>query len=176
MEFLLDVVAFVNSPGLQENIFVASLRWLFIMVSVFFTGFILYIMTTSEAWQEINFLIDAGEFVAYRPRGLRKLGRQWKKIMARLDTENEAEYKLAIIEADTILGETLQKMNLSGETTEQRLQEVTKVMIPSIEDVIEAHQVRNNIVYDPNYKLSLSDARRVLEVYETAFRGLDLMG
>ncbi|HEX9722544.1 MAG TPA: hypothetical protein VGA53_04750 [Candidatus Paceibacterota bacterium] len=176
MEFLLDIVAVVNSPGLQENLFVASLRWLFFMLSAFFLMFIVYVMTTSPTWKEMNTLVaDTSEFLSYRPRGLRKVGRQWKKIMARLDTENEAEYKLAIIEADTTLGEALQKMSVSGETTEQRLGQVTKIMIPTVDNVMSAHQIRNSIVYDPNYKISQADTRRVLEIYETAFRGLDLM-
>ena len=121
MEFVLNIVAMVNAPGLQENILVASLRWLFIMVSIFFLTIIIRVTLKSESWRNMNTFTDISEFASFRPRGLRKFGKRWRKIMARLESENEAEYKLAIIEADTILGETLGAMKLSGETTEQRL-------------------------------------------------------
>jgi hypothetical protein len=177
MEIVLDVIAFINAPGLQEHIFVASLRWLFLMVGSFFLILIVYVMRTSETWQLLNVVTaDAPEFFSYRPRGMTRIGRRWRKIMARLETGNEAEYKLAIIEADTILGEILQKMNLPGETTEQRLAATTKIMIPTLDSAIEAHEIRNTIVYDPNYRISLADVRRIMDIFETVFRGLDLMG
>jgi ABC-type iron transport system FetAB permease component len=176
MDFVLQAIAFINSAGLQENIFVASLRWLFVMVSAFFLILIIFVMSTNATWKSINVLSEVNEFVTSRPPGLRPVGKKMKKIRARIDTNNEAEYKLAIIEADTILGETLENMSIQGETTEQRLSQATKIMIPTIDDVAEAHQTRNSIVYDPDFRISLAEARRILDIYENAFRGLDLMG
>ena len=175
MDIALEVVAFINSSALQQNPIIASLRWLFLMWGSFFLVVIVFVMTTNQTWREMNIFVDLTELIAFRSPGMRRIGRKWRKVMARMETSNEAEYKLAIIEADTILGDALSKMNLSGETTEQRLQQATKIMIPTIDDLRAAHLVRNDIVYDPDYRVSLSDARRVLEIYETAFKGLDLM-
>jgi hypothetical protein len=135
-----------------------------------------FIMATNETWKSINVLAETAEFISSRPPGLRLVGKKMRKIRKRLESNNEAEYKLAIIEVDTILGETLQHMNLQGETTEQRLAQVTKIMVPTIDDVLVAHQARNSIVYDPDFRMSLADARRILDIYEEAFKGLDLMG
>ena len=174
METVLQIVAFVNAPGLQENIFVASLRWLFIMISVFFLLIIIRVSTQSETWKAMNLLTDATEFISFQSKGLRKLGKRWRKIMARLETENEAEYKLAVIESDTLLDEMLKKMRLAGETMDERLQVITPLMISNVEELTKAHEVRNTIVYDADYRLNLREARRVLEVYQKTFESLDL--
>lgn len=175
MEQVLEVVAYINSADLQANVFVASLRWLFLMLSAFFLTVMLYTMMTSPTWHMVNFLVDAREFLSTQPANLRRIGKKWRKIMARLETGNEAEYKLAIIEADGILTETLEKMDVDGETTEQRLRNITTIILPNVDEVMQVHEIRNSVVYDPDYRLSQSDTRRVLEVYATAFKTLDLM-
>ena len=68
----------------------------------------------------------------------------------------------------------LKKMQLSGETVDERLQKITSFMISNVEELKTAHQVRNSIVYDPDYRLSVSEARRVLLVYQATFEELDL--
>ena len=169
---LLEFFSIINSPDIQAKLL--FLKAPLIMVAGFAIGIILNgIFRTT--WLECSFFADAAKFISARPYGYRKIGKQWRKLVARLETGNEAEYKLAIIEADTILDETLKKMNLKGESLDERLQGVTSVMIGNSEGLKNAHQIRNNLVYDPDYRLSLAEARRVLDEYAAAFRGLDLM-
>ena len=93
--------------------------------------------------------------------------------MQRLDADDEAEYKLAIIEADTLLDEMLKKMRLAGNNVDERLEKVTLFMLPSVEELKVAHRTRSSIVYDVDYRLSLQEARRVLLAYQKAFEQLD---
>ena len=75
---------------------------------------------------------------------------------------------------DALLDEMLNKMRIAGETVEERLQNITVFMIPNVEELKGSHQVRNSIVYDPDYRINLSEARRVLLVYQKTFEELDL--
>jgi hypothetical protein len=52
------------------------------------------------------------------------------------------------------------------------LQKVTAGTLPNVEEVWEAHKIRNNIVHDPDYRLSLDEAKRALEIYEKALTDL----
>jgi len=85
----------------------------------------------------------------------------------------ESEYKLAVIEADNMVNETLKRMGYGGESLGERLEKLTAATLSNIEEIKEAHQVRNNIIHDPNYRLSLDDARKVLSIFEKAFKDLE---
>jgi len=119
-------------------------------------------------------LQDMTEFLTYRPYGVKKIVKIWSKIKGRLESGSESEYKLAVIEADSILNDILERMGFKGETLGNRLKQVTTAILPSIEEVGEAHKIRNNIVHDPDYKLTLDQTQKALEIYERALRDLQV--
>ncbi len=168
---ILEFISKINAPELQT--YFIWIKILFFIVIALFVTMILYALTKTP-YLQVSMVGDAIEFVTYRPYGFPKMGRRWQRIMRRLDTGNESEYKLAVIEADALLDEMLKKMRLAGETTDERLQKITPFMIPNVEELKTAHQVRNSIVYDPDYRFSLSEARRALIVYQKTFEELDL--
>ncbi len=167
MEFLSKV----NSPELQESFLWVKI--LFLVVIAFFV-WIVAVAFTKTPYMRLSAVGDAVEMLTYRPYGFPKVRRRWQRIMHRLDTGNESEYKLAIIEADALLDEMLKRMRLAGETVDDRLQKITPLMIANVEELKTAHQIRNSIVYDPDYRLGLSEARRVLLIYQKTFEDLDL--
>ena len=88
--------------------------------------------------------------------------------------ENHQE-KLAIIEADALLNEVLERMAYTGESLGERLKQVESSVLPNIEQVWQAHRVRNDIVHDPDYRLPVDRAKAILEVYEQAFKHFDAL-
>ena len=170
-EQLFEIVSRINSPEIQTWLIWIKLPMIF--ATLFFITVIIISLIRTPYLQLSNFG-TAVEFITYRPYGMPKMKRRWQRIARRLDAGSEAEYKLAIIEADTLLDEMLQKMRLKGDTVEERLAKVTSLMIPNLEDLQNAHGIRSNIVYDPDYRLSLMEARRVLGIYEMTFENLDL--
>lgn len=115
------------------------------------------------------------EFFTYRPYGFRRLTRQWERVVRRLEGPGEAEYKLAILEADEMLDELLKRIGYRGETLGEKLTGLSTTSLPNLAEALEVHQVRNNIIHDPDYRLTLEEAKRVLEVYERAFRHLEVI-
>jgi len=115
---------------------------------------------------------DIVEFFSFRPYGIRKVEKDWAKITARLETDLESEWKLAIIEADSILNDILMKMGFAGETLGERLDRLTVVTLPNLQQIREAHKIRNNIVHDPDYRVSLDEAKMAVGIYEQALRDL----
>ena len=139
-----------------------------------FLGFVIFMLFRTE-WARFKYVLDVAEFFTFRPYGVRRISKQWAKIEKRLDSGDESEYKLAVIEADDIFGEILKRLGISGKTLSERLLNITPTIIPNLDDVISAHQTRDSIVHDPNFKLSLNEAQKILEVFGIAFRGLDLL-
>ncbi|MDD5145889.1 MAG: hypothetical protein PHF44_03565 [Candidatus Pacebacteria bacterium] len=163
---------FFNSPIFAYIII--GLKIIFITASAAMLGFIIYALITTLYLKRL-FLWDWQEFFTFKPYGARHLARQWQKIMARLDTGLESEYKLAIIEGDSVLDDVLKIMGFAGETLGERLEKVTPAILSNLDAVSQAHATRNNIVHDPNYKLSLEEAQKTLGIYETALTNLQAL-
>ncbi|MDP2967548.1 MAG: hypothetical protein Q8N87_04040 [bacterium] len=165
-----NLISFFISPSFTEWLLIIKI--IFIVLSLLFICFIIFaLMKTS--WLKFRFLYDVVELLTYRPFGVRKMEKSWKKIAVRTDTGLESEYKLAVIEADNMLDEILKKMGYGGESLGERLEKLTAATLPDIEGIREVHQVRNNIIHDPNYKLSLNETRRLLDIFEKAFKDLE---
>lgn len=124
-----------------------------------FLGFLLFMLLRTE-WLRFKIAFDFSEFFTFKPYGVRRITKAWAKIEKRLDSGDEAEYKLAIIEADGMLEEILKRLGISGQTLSDRLLNVTPTIIPNLDDIIKANQTRDSIVHDPNFKFSLSEAQK----------------
>ena len=172
MEKLFETLSLLNNSGIQQSLL--PLKLIFGLVAVLFIVFSLFVLVRS-AWVKFLFLFDYTEFFTFRPYGLRRVVKKWQKIQQRLETANEGEYKLAVIEIDGMLSDILLRMGFKGETLGDRLEIVTSAIIPNLQDLIQAHQVRNNVVHDPDYKLTLQEAQKTLEIYQVAFTNLDLI-
>jgi len=172
MEALLETLSIVNNSGLQQAL--TLFRWVFGIFGILLILFSLFVLLRTM-WLQFTLLFDLTEFFTFRSYGLRRMVRKWQKIQARLETANEAEYKLAVIEADGMLNDILLRMGFRGETLGDRLKILTTSIIPNLDDVWKAHQTRNNVVHDPDYQLTPEEAKRTLEIYQTTFTNLDLI-
>ena len=172
MEALVETLSIVNNPGLQQSL--TLFRWVLGIFGILLVLFSVFVLVRTM-WVRFAFLFDFTEFFTFRPFGLRRMVRKWQKIQSRLETANEAEYKLALIEADGILNDILLRMGFLGETLGDRLKKLTTAIIPNLDDVWKAHQTRNNVVHDPDYRLTLQEAQKTLEIYQVAFNNLDLI-
>lgn len=166
-----DIIFFIKFPE-SGGIFL-YLKIIFITLAFIFL-FGIFVLLSKSSWFKRRFLEDWVEFIAYRPFGVKKTFKQWIKIAKRLETGKEAEYKLAIIGADSLLNDVLEKIGYGGATVSERLQKLDSTVLPIIERVWEAHKIRNNIVHDPDYHLTLDQAKKTLEIYEQAFRDLEM--
>lgn len=168
-----EIVVYINSFAVGNEMLFAWKIASIIVGSVLVIFIIVILLRTS--WLNFQILFDLTEFLTYRPFGVPNLTRQWQRIRARLRTANESEYKLAIIEADGILGNTLFRLGFTQSTIAERLKQVNAAIIPNLDQIWEAHKTRNNIVHDPDYRLSMEEANRILRYYEETFKGLDLI-
>lgn len=117
---------------------------------------------------------DIAEFFSWQAYGQREMSKQWSKIKKRIESGAESDYKLAIIDADDYLAEVLDNRGYDGETIEENIQKAGKMIAPILKDVLGAHEIRNSIVYDPDYKLSVDEAKKVLDIYESAVNSIGL--
>jgi hypothetical protein len=162
-------LATINFTGL-----LLAVKIFFLLISVFFLLAIIFFLSQSS-FLKFSYLLDFTEFFTFKPYGLKKIVKEWTAITRRLDTGLESEYKLAIIEADSLLDDILKKMGFGGETLGEKLEKLTYVSLSSVDDAREAHKTRNNIVHDPDYRLSLDDAKKTISIYEKSLIDLQAL-
>jgi hypothetical protein len=97
--------------------------------------------------------------------------KRWDKVLSHVQSENPAEWRLAVLEADIMLAEILERMGYIGENVGEKLKTVEKSDFLTIDDAWEAHKVRNLIAHEgSDYVLSKREAQRVVSLYANVFR------
>jgi hypothetical protein len=100
----------------------------------------------------------------------------WQEIRERLLSSNDSDWKLAIIEADIYVDKILDNRGFHGDTTSDKLRQVTPDKLPSIQLAIEAHKIRNRIAHDGSaFVLTMPEARRLLSYFEIIFTDLGVI-
>jgi len=150
----LDVLPLVKiGSGVFSGIFFILVLWLIIKTQIIST--------------RIN---EVAEAITKSAVPRKKAVKEWAAITGRLQRGSEAELKLAVIEADKLFDDTIKRMGFAGETMSERLKKITPAQLSVIDNVWNAHKVRNNVVHTPDYKLSRLEAEAAIAVYEKALK------
>lgn len=168
-----EIISFILNPTFPTWALV--IKFISVFISLVFVVMIIILAAFKTTWLKRMIIWDIQEFLTYRHFGVSKVVREWRKIKNRLETGIESEAKLAIIEADKILDDTLNRMGFGGQTLGEKLKELTAASLPNIEEVKKSHKIRNNIVHDPTYRLDFEEAKRVVAAYEKALTDLQAL-
>jgi len=166
-----DFIYFISSSQIQDMLFPVKL--VFVFCAMFFLVFVIYFMLNSS-WLQYKFLEDVTEFFSWQAYGQRKMSKQWNRIKKRTESGAESDYKLAIIDADDFLAEVLDNRGYDDKDFEENIKKAGKLISPILNDALRAHEVRNSIVYNPDYKLSADEAKKVLDTYESAVNSIGM--
>lgn len=140
------------------------LGWALLLL-VFKSGYTGYIKTN------IQFLKSE-----YEPlKTVNKVNKEWEKIKQRLEAGDEANFKIAVIEADKLVDDLLKSMNYPGESMGDRLKLIDESKLKSINELWNAHKIRNNVVHHAGFKLSYKEAQSIIETYEKVLREFEAL-
>ena len=101
------------------------------------------------------------------------ISKEWQSVLDKMEKEDTDSHRLAVIEADKILDDLLKKIGYVGGDMGERLKQITPVQLSNIDEVWEAHRVRNRIVHEPDFKLTRMQAKRAIEIYQKALEDLE---
>jgi len=108
--------------------------------------------------------------VGPKPETVGMSNRRWSNIQSLINSYNINDWKQAIIEADTILDEMLDKMGYRGESIGEKLKQVEQSDFTTLNQAWEAHKIRNRIAHSgSNFTLSKDEAERILDLYKEVF-------
>lgn len=97
--------------------------------------------------------------------------KRWARIVDHLESDNESDWRLAILEADLILGEMLNSMGYQGDTIAEKMKGIERSDFNSIDRAWEGHKIRNQIAHEGgNFRLTNREARRTVSLFEKVFK------
>ena len=98
---------------------------------------------------------------------------KWDTIKKKIDSDISSEWKMAIIEADSIIDEIFRTIGYGGETLGDRLKAVEPSDFDNLQNIWEAHKVRNKIAHEGDkFNITKEEAKNALEKYEKALKEL----
>ena len=99
---------------------------------------------------------------------------RWADIEKRLETDNPSEWRVAIIEADILLGEVLNGAGYVGATIGEQLKSANPSNFGTVETAWRAHRVRNEIAHaGSDFVLTHKLARETITQYKRVFNEFD---
>lgn len=95
---------------------------------------------------------------------------KWNLVEEHINSDDPNKWKLAILEADIILSELLDSLNLPGNSIGEKLKAVEDGDFDHIEEAWEGHKIRNAIAHQgSDFLLTQREAKRVIRLYKSVF-------
>lgn len=100
----------------------------------------------------------------------KKSGGRLEQVFTHIASENPNDWKLAIIEADVILDETLKEKGYAGASLGERLRSISPSQLNSLDDAWTAHKIRNQIAHEgADFVLTKRLAEETINRYRRVF-------
>ncbi len=110
--------------------------------------------------------LPTGEYIESPEENIR-----WKHVELLLQSHNSSDWRQAIIEADVMLEDMLDKMGYPGVSIGDKLKNIEEGDFQTLDKAWEAHKVRNRIAHDGgDYKLTHDEVVRIIGLYHDVFK------
>lgn len=151
-----------------------ALEFISVVICIICFAFIAYI-AVHTGWLENR--VDRVRDVVLRTDMSRHRAQEgWSTIQEHFFKGDENDLKVAIMDADKLLNEALRGAGVLGTQLGDRLKKLRPGQLPNIDDVWQAHKVRNQIAHEPGFVLKRDLAERALDIYEKALQSLGALG
>lgn len=97
---------------------------------------------------------------------------RWGKTLNYLFSQHSSDWKLAIIEADSMLEGLMNQLGFKGESLGDKLKSANQDNFSGLTTAWEVHTIRNRIAHEGlAFELSQHEAKRIVALYEQIFHG-----
>lgn len=167
--FVQDVIAWLKSDK--------DLTWIYIILIIIGAiGLFVTIYTLVKIKQNDKAESDSHKekhTVALMKKVTPARNERWEKIKSLAESNNSNDWRVAIIEADTILDEVVTTMGVAGANLGERLQNMSPVSFPQLQTAWEAHKIRNRIAHEgTNFEITKRTVDVAIGQFEVALKAL----
>lgn len=164
-----DWNAFLETVGYWWNIY--SIIAIFLSF-LFFSGFVYAKIRYGELSEiEQHKLKEAEAAWTMRHERADSKNARWDIILKRVAENNPESWRIAIIEADILLEETLANAGFVGQSVGEKLKTANPQSFTTLQDAWTAHKVRNEIAHvGSDFVLTKKTAQETIVQFERVFR------
>ncbi len=153
--------------------YVLILKVLGFLLSLTFIGLIVLLVIKLQIIDGL--FKTASNFLLTNAFPKRHLNKSWQKILFRMQKNDEANLRLALIEADNIFDDLLKQMHLPGESMADRLKYIDSSQVSNIDEIWRAHKLRNAIVHNHEYPITKNEIEFGVSAYQRALKELEFI-
>ena len=96
---------------------------------------------------------------------------RWREVLHLLFSQNQNDWKLSVIEADSMLEKLLTDLGYKGDNLGEKLKAAGEQGFRYLNDAWEVHTIRNRVAHEGTvFELSHHEAKRAIAIYEQIFR------
>ncbi|MEX0931639.1 MAG: SH3 domain-containing protein [Candidatus Paceibacterota bacterium] len=155
------------------NLFIKILSY--ILVVLLMSG-IMYILIRQNQLARDQYVKYWDDNAPYGPDAEKApLNPEWSKIEELMNSDNENDWRIAIMNADIILDDMLTKMGYHGQTVGEKLKRVESSDFTTLNQAWEAHTVRNMLAHERGLVLTRREAERVISLFKEVFTEFKLI-
>lgn len=173
LEAIKPIIAFLTDPHTWTMLGIISS-----LLSIIFIAIIIYCLVRMyEIQQEEKGHIDHGihDIAERNKQNENKINPRWHYIMTLIESPNESDWRVGIIEADSMLEEMLREKGFQGDTVSELLEDAKNGGVMTVQKAWDAHLIRNKIAHEgSDFPLSQVEARRVAKLFQSVFEELGM--
>jgi|GEM_PF-304508 hypothetical protein len=145
--------------------------WGLVIALIFFAGVIYFVIETG--WFTLR--VDRFRHIILQSDISKKQAQEsWGRIQEYFYRGGDSDLKVAILEADKLLNDALREAGVMGIQLGDRLKKANAGQIPNLNELWQAHKLRNQIAHEPNFRLKRDLAEKALGIYEEALKNLGI--
>jgi len=96
---------------------------------------------------------------------------RWVQTLTYLFSQHSSDWKLAVIEADSMLESLMDDLGFKGDTLGEKLKSATQERFRNLTAAWEVHNIRNRIAHEGvAFEMTQREAKRIITIYEQIFR------
>lgn len=108
---------------------------------------------------------QSSTFESAQPKNAR-----WERVRELANTQNESDWRLAILEADIMLDDLLKQQGYRGDSIGERLRDANPLQFSTLDLAWQAHKVRNEVAHaGEGFHLSEREANATIDLYRRVF-------
>lgn len=173
-DFFKPIFAFIVNPHTWTVLGIASS-----LISIFFIAVIIFSlvrMREIQVHEKHELEHEIREAMIRDQEAIKNDNPRWHYILTLIESPNESDWRVAIIEADTMLDEVLEKKGMVGETLSEKLEQARSNGYAFIQGAWDAHIIRNQIAHQgSDFTLTQIEGRRVVRMYQSFFEELGVI-
>lgn len=179
LKMLFGSTGIISGVSVESIFSIFSVIWLVFVVCAYAISFLflyLYVYAAVHAGKLAELQesrIRAHEEAFLIKHGVHPKQDRLAELHTHIGSHNPNDWKLAIIEADVLLDETLKKQGFAGVSLGERLRSISPSSLSTLDDAWQAHKVRNQIAHEgPDFVLTQKVAQETIVRYERVFKEL----